>query len=173
MLFETPAKLSDGRYFVKITNDDKSRLFKQINSCTVVGTGCYKIPVDLSEYDESIITKAAESSVEWFGKEISKDNLEKMYENSVTSDVFEAGLTKVKGKCITVVFDAKKQEISVDSLTVGVRCNIIVELAGIWFLKKSFGPVWRVIQARLISSETKYMFIDDDENPQDGELDLE
>jgi len=72
---------------------------------------------------------------------------------------------KVKGKCVTVVFNQDKEEVSIDELKDGCTCNLMVELSGIWFLKKNFGPIWRVAQARLVNSEKvvprKYMFEDD------------
>jgi len=175
MLFDTPVKLNDGRYFVRITNDDKSRVFQQINNCEVVGPGCYKTSIDLSKYDDEIISKATECSETWFGKVIPEESLKNMYESSITSDVFEAGFMKIKGKNITTVFDTTKDTISVDRLVTGVHCNLFVELSGIWFLKKNFGPIWRVAQARLIENVqkpklAKYMFVD--EEPQDEEEDL-
>jgi hypothetical protein len=177
-IFEKPTKLSDGRYFVKMSDTDNKRIFKQLNGCTVVGPGCYKIPVDLSDYDEKILAKAAESSEDWFGKTISLETLTKMYENSVTSDVFEASLMKIKGKCVTLVFNANKEEIPVEELQKGCKCNLIVELSGIWFLKKNFGPIWRVAQARILNSEqkspvNKYMFDDEAQEDEVAEEDLE
>lgn len=178
--FETPVKLSDGRYFVKITGETPNdRIFVQLNKCTMVGPGCYNIPVDLAEYDQKILAKAAESSEAWFGKPITLEALTKMYENSVTSDVFEASLMKIKGKCVTLVFNEHKEAVGVDDLKTGCRCNLIVELSGIWFLKKNFGPIWRVAQARILSSEKKspvdsYMFNDDTQDePEIAKEDLE
>jgi hypothetical protein len=177
LAFEAPVKLNDGRYFVKITNEDKTRVFKQINKCKITGPGVYKVPVDLSSYDDIIVNKAAESSEIWFGKVIPDETLKNMYENSITADAFEASLMKVKGKCVTTVFDTDKNEVSVDALEVGKSCNLIVELSGIWFLKKSFGPIWRVVQARIIStSEEKksgYLFVDEPETQDDPEETLE
>jgi len=176
MQFDQPVKLTDGRYFVKITKDDKSRVFKQINGCEIIGPGCYKTSVDLSEYDNAIIAKATECSELWFGKNVPEETLKNMYETSVTSGVFEAGLMKIKGKCVTTVFDTSKEETTIDSLVNGLTCNLFVELSGIWFLKKNFGPIWRVAQARIVNPSKsvpirKYMF-EDDENVQGDEEDL-
>ena len=168
MNFEAPVKLTDGRYFVKITNEDKTRVFKQINGVEVAAPGCYKVTkTDLSEYDDAIIAKATESSELWFGKVVPEETLKNLYESSITDDVFEASLMKIKGKTVTVLFDSNKKEISLDQLTTGVKCNLFVELSGIWFLKKNFGPIWRVAQARIVESQkssvTKsYMFTDEE-----------
>jgi hypothetical protein len=62
---------------------------------------------------------------------------------------------------------------STDVLVPGTKCDILVELTGLWFLKKSFGPVWRVIQVRLkkeSSFPNKYMFSDEgDDQESDDE----
>jgi len=165
LVFAPPVKLADGRYFVKMSNADNSRIFKQLNNCKMVGPSCYEVPVDLSSYDSMIIDQATSSSEAWFGKVIPAETLKNMYETSITSNVFEATLMKVKGKCVTVVFNQDKEEVSIDELKDGCTCNLMVELSGIWFLKKNFGPIWRVAQARLVNSEKvvprKYMFEDD------------
>ena len=47
------------------------------------------------------------------------------------------------------------------------RCDVMLELSGLWFLKKSFGPIWRVIQVRVRGAPKapdfpkEYLFTDD------------
>jgi hypothetical protein len=46
------------------------------------------------------------------------------------------------------------------------------ELAGMWFLKKSFGPIWRVLQVRVRGAPKAvlpkdYMFTDEPEDEED------
>jgi hypothetical protein len=46
------------------------------------------------------------------------------------------------------------------------------ELAGLWFLKKSFGPIWRVLQVRVrgatrVVASKEYMFTDEPEDEED------
>ena len=48
-----------------------------------------------------------------------------------------------------------------------------LELAGMWFLKKSFGPIWRVVQVRVRAAPKapeipkEYLFSDEPEEPED------
>ena len=153
MEYGKPTKLPDGRYFLKITGS----AHKQINNAEVQEAHCFKVPVSLEEYDAEILKRAEVSSEEWFGRKIG--NLKGAFDSSVTSGILEAPLTKK-----TKVYDAQKNEVDASVLVPGVRCDIIVELVGLWFIKKSFGPVWRVIQARL-KKETSipqvYMFQDE------------
>jgi hypothetical protein len=132
---------------------------KQINNVEVQDADCFKVSDTLSEFDAKILEQAEKCSEEWFGRKI--DNLQSAYDSSVTSGILEAPLTKK-----AFVFNSNKEEVSRDVLVSGTKCDIIVELTGVWFIKKSFGPVWKVVQARLKkeSTQPKYMFSDEDES---------
>lgn len=165
MEYGKPTKLQDGRYFVKITNKDGSRVLKQINNTEVHESNCFKIGIDLTEFDDNIISQAEVCSEEWFGKKIELDALKKAFDSSVSSGLLEAPFARRNQAIVTKVFDSDRHEVSPEVLTVGTRCDIVVELCGIWFLKKSFGPVWRLVQARLKKQSSfpqKYMFEDDE-----------
>ena len=167
MEYGKPTKLQDGRYFVKITQKDGSRVLKQINNAEVQEAQCFKVGIDLNEFDEQIISQAEVSSEEWFGKKIELDALKKAFDSSVSSGIIEAPFARRGSTIATKVFDSDRNEVSTDVLTIGTRCDILIELCGIWFLKKSFGPVWRIVQARLKKQSTfpqKYMFEDDDKS---------
>lgn len=164
MEYSKPVKLQDGRYFVKITNNDGSRVLKQINNVETQESNCFRVPCDLREYDEKIISQAEVCSEEWFGKKVDVEYLNKAFDSSVSASILEAPPVPKKTK----VFDVDRNEVSIDILdSQGLRCDIIVELSGIWFLKKSFGPVWRLVQARLKKESTfpqKYIFTDSDDD---------
>ncbi len=166
MEYGKPVKLQDGRYFVKISNKDGSRVLKQLNNVEVQEQNCFKVSSDLREYDEQIISQAEVCSEEWFGKKIDIDSLKKVFDSSVSASILEAPPVTRKTK----VFDCERNEVTLEVLTPGSRCDIIVELSGIWFLKKSFGPVWRLVQARLKRESTfpqKYIFTDGDDASDD------
>lgn len=170
MEYGKPTKLQDGRYFVKITQKDGSRVLKQINNTEVQESHCFKICIDLSEFDDQIISQAEVCSDEWFGKKIELDALKKAFDSSVSSGLLEAPFARRGSSVATKVFDSDRNEVSPDVLSVGTRCDIVVELCGIWFLKKSFGPVWRLVQARLKKQSTfpqKYLFDDEDDKSDD------
>ncbi len=165
MEYGKPVKLQDGRYFVKITNRDNSRVLKQLNSVEVQdsSSNCFRVTTtSLDEFDSQIISQAEVCSEEWFGRKIEIEQLKKAFDSSVSAGIFEAPPVQKKTK----VYDCDRNEVTLETLTPGTRCDIIVELSGIWFLKKSFGPVWRLVQARLKKESTfpqKYIFEDSED----------
>ena len=68
---------------------------------------------------------------------------------------------------VAKAFDSRKNPVELSAVGEGAQCDVLIELAGLWFLKKSFGAVWRVIQARVRSGPkaaafpTQYMFEDE------------
>ncbi len=164
MEYGKPSKLQDGRYFLRITKEGGERVLKQINNAEVQEANCFKVPVSLQEYDDDIIAQAEKNSEDWFGKKFDVDALKKAFDSSVTTGILEAPFARRNSHVATKVFDCDRKEVSTDLLIPGTRCDIVVELTGLWFLKKSFGPVWRVIQVRLKKESnfpSQYMFSDD------------
>lgn len=165
MEYGQPTKLQDGRYFLRITGADGQRVFKQINGAEVQEANCFKVPVTFSDIDEEIINQAEKSSEEWFNKKLDRDTIKNAFDSSVTAGILEAPFAKRNGSVVTKAFDKDKNEIPVESLTPGTQCDIIVELTGLWFIKKSFGPVWRVVQVRMKKESSfpkNYLFSDED-----------
>lgn len=86
-----------------------------------------------------------------------------------------AGILEAPLARLAKVFDAQKNEVPASSAALvpgTTRCDIIVELSGLWFLKKSFGPVWRVVQARLKKTSTfpsTYIFEGEDDDATDDD----
>ena len=151
MEYAKPQKLPDGRYFLKISGQ---RL--QVNG-VVAQDGLssksinFKIPDQavFDTIDTELLTKAKESKVEWFGKELSDETITNAFQESVTDGVLGASLASVKGQVVTLAFDVQKNALALEDVTAGSQCDVVFELAGLWFLKKSFGPIWRVIQVRV------------------------
>jgi hypothetical protein len=179
-VYSEPNKLPDGRYFVRITKSDDSRIFEQINKAEVLSEAyCYRVPktASLAKYDEIIINQAIKSSEAWFSKQVEEGVLRGVYESSISEDgVIEAPFTKIKGSVITLAFNADKERVELSTVAPGTQWDMLIELVGIWFLKKTFGPVWRVIQMRhsKVSTNavpTKYMFTDDDHQEEDNIID--
>ena len=178
MEFGEPKKLPDGRYFLKVTNGTH-----QLNGLVLQGaldtkSVNFAIPegTDLfTKIDTEIVEKAKQSSVAWFGKELSSETITNSYQESVTDVSLGASLATVKGEITTGVFDSQRNALELSTVKDGTKCDIIMELSGLWFLKKSFGPVWRVLQVRVRGAAAKpvskeYMFNDepeDDEDPAD------
>jgi hypothetical protein len=81
-------------------------------------------------------------------------------------------MATAKGEVVTKVFGADKQPKAMEE--VSGKVDLIVELSGVYFFKKSFGPIFRVIQVKESGSVSKkvpaeYMFQDDEdeEDPND------
>jgi hypothetical protein len=104
--------------------------------------------------------------VEWFGKELSDETITNAFQESVTDGVLNASLTTVKGQTVTTAFDVQKNQLELQDVKEGTRCDVVFELSGLWFLKKSFGPIWRVVQVRTRTAARRepvnqYLFTDD------------
>jgi len=172
MNYDAPIKLPDGRYYVKISKESGGKVLKQLNSLEFRGDGCYQsigVSESISPVDTEIINKAVEKSETWFNKSITKEVLETMFESSVNDGVFEASLIKSKGKVSTIVYDQNKSEIPMSEFKPGTKCDIIVELSGIWFLRRNFGAIWRIVQIRVKSSKPKVYLFEDDSTPDDDD----
>lgn len=169
MEYGKPQKLPDGRYFLKI-----SGVRHQVNGLVVQGgisgrSTTFKTDSKLfSETDEQIISQAKTSKQEWFGKELSDDWIQSAYQESVTDGVLDASLAVQRGEITCQAFDTQKNQIQLQDIQDGATCDSILELAGLCFLKKSFSPVWRVLQIRVRTPKPKapeYLFSDDPEDP--------
>jgi hypothetical protein len=179
MEFSVPQKLPDGRRFLKITG-----CVVQLNGVRLQeGLGVANVTVDVPEslhdkisaIDEQVLAKSKESKVEWFGADLKDETIQAAFQSSLTDGTLSAGLAKVKGAVVAKAFDCQKQEIELSSVGEGAQCDLLVELAGLWFLKKSFGSVWRIVQARVRSAPkapafpTQYMFEDEVEEEQEAD----
>ena len=178
MEYGKPQKLPDGRYFLKIAG-----AVHQVNSLVLQDSldnknVNFKVPdnIDLfSKIDQDLLAQAKTSKVEWFGKELSDETITNAFQESVTDGILSANLVSVKGQIVTTVFDSSKTALERQDVKADTKCDVLLELAGLWFLKKSFGPVWRVVQIRVRAGAqrtpppTDYMFTDEpeDDDPAD------
>jgi hypothetical protein len=172
MEYGKPQKLADGRYFLKI-----SGARHQVNGLVLQGqiTGrsvTFKTDSKVfSDVDTEIVNQAKSSKQEWFGKELSDDWIQSAYQESVTTDgVLDASLSVVRGEVTCQAYDTQKAAVPLQDVADGATVDGILELAGLCFLKKSFSPVWRVLQLRVRTSKPKapeYLFSDDPEERPD------
>jgi predicted secreted protein len=170
MLYGIPAKLPDGRYFLKVTQDGGDRCVHQVNNVKLATEGnqvTITVPSDVtlfSDIDEQIITQAKESKVLWFGKEIADETVMAAYQKSVNPEhELSASLVTIKGEVVTVFYDTQKNR--VDVLQSGA-VDVLLELSGLVFTKRAFEPVWKVVQGRVKAPQKpkfprEYLFKDD------------
>ena len=154
MEYGTPVKIPDGRYFLKVSAKGDARVFHQVNNVQVDGTLTketrqvnLRIPSKtlFENIDNELLSQAEVSKLEWFGKDVSAETIRSAYQASLsTDDELSASLAAIKGKVVTTFFDAQKNPIE----EISGACDFLFELAGLWFLKRSFGPIWRVVQVR-------------------------
>ena len=154
MEYGTPVKIPDGRYFLKVSAKGDARVFHQVNNVQVDGTltketrqVSLKVPSKslFESIDNELLSQAEVSKLEWFGKDVSAETIRSAYQASLSADgELSASLAAIKGKVVTTFFDAQKNPIE----EISGACDFLFELAGLWFLKRSFGPIWRVVQVR-------------------------
>jgi hypothetical protein len=170
MLYNAPAKGDDGLYFVKALNDTKRKCLVQLNGIKVVDVSG-DVVLDLATEDnlgkigaiDALNLEAAQENCEtWFGKQLS----EKVIEGAYTSSVADGQIT---GECIeaTKVFNTQQEQVDLETVQPGKTCDVILEFAGLWFAKKSFGSSWNVVQVRvhpdpiLDTYPEEYAFVDE------------
>lgn len=173
MEYGTPQKLPDGRYFLKI-----SGARHQVNSLVLqdsFATKAVNFKTDSNIFagiDEQILAQAKQSKQEWFGKELTDETIQNAYQESVTDGILGASLATIKGQVATVAYDTRKNPVELQDIKADTTCDCVLELSGLWFLKKSFGPIWRVIQVRVRAAPKvpeipkDYLFSDDPEEPE-------
>lgn len=174
MEFGVPQKLPDGRRFLKICGNviqlNGVRLQEGLSASTVTIEVPESLHDKISAIDEQVLTKAKESKQEWFGADLKDETIQGAFQSSLTDGTLSAGLAKIKGEVVTKAFDGQKQAIELSEVGEGAQCDLLLELAGLWFLKKSFGTVWRIVQARVRGPPkapafpTQYMFEDEVED---------
>jgi hypothetical protein len=112
---------------------------------------------------DALNLEAAQENCEtWFGKQLS----EKVIEGAYTSSVADGQIT---GECIeaTKVFNTQQEQVDLETVQPGKTCDVILEFAGLWFAKKSFGSSWNVVQVRvhpdpiLDTYPEEYAFVDE------------
>ena len=175
MEYGKPQKLPDGRYFLKINGAQRQVNGVVLQEDLTTKSVNFKVPEGsqiFSTIDEDLLTQAKASKVEWFGKELSDETIQTAFQESVTDGLLGASLAAVKGQVVTVAFDTQKNSVELQDVRAGTTVDALLELSGLWFLKKSFGPVWRVLQVRVrgISRpvvKTDYAFTDEPEAEDD------
>lgn len=178
--YQEPKKTSDGRYYVKASRDDSTRIMVQLNNCVLSEGGTLQVSEGqwskIGDIDSQNLQAANEHSETWFGKKVQEKTLEAAYVKSLVEGNMNTSKATVGGKVMTKYFDHTKTLITEEDV-VDKPCDVILEFSGLWFMKKTFGPIWRLAQVRLKAPPKKlypdeYLFDDQaDEGPQEEEAD--
>lgn len=180
MIYGSPKKLPDGRYYLKVQTDESNRCMVQLNNTTLLTGFSDGENVTLSLTEKSLdkikainthnLDSAKENSQEWFGKDVSEKTLETAYTPSLSDGTMIVGKATVNKNVVTKCYDHEKNSVDFDTVEEGVKCDVMVEFSGLWFMKKTFGPIWRIAQMRLKAPPKKiypdeYLFADSDDEP--------
>ena len=172
MLYNAPAKGDDGLYFVKALNDSKRKCLVQLNKVKIADVSG-DIVMDLGseaniskiqDIDAQNLSAAVENAETWFGKKLS----DKVVEGAYTSSVADNQITGERIE-VTKVFNSDQEMVDFDVVQPEKTCDVILEFAGLWFAKKSFGSSWNVVQVRvhpdpiLDTYPEEYAFVDDEQ----------
>lgn len=155
--YGTVIKTKDGRYYSKVTNNDNDaggRIMIQMDNVTLVNEDIIEFS---DEYNTSKIVNidtankesALKNSNEWFSKLLSEKHINSAYVQSITDGTMNISKATVGKKVVTRVFDHKHTELTTDGLVDNIVCDVVLEFSGLWFMRNSFGPIWRLAQVRL------------------------
>jgi hypothetical protein len=151
MFYSSPAKGEDGLYFVKASNDDKTKCLVQLNDVTVSevsGELVFDVASEekITEVESMNLVAAQDNCEEWFGKKLSKAVLASAYQSVLSSGQMSADIiTEPK----VLVFNKNQEPLDFEIVQPGKKCDLLLEFAGIWFAKKAFGGNWNVVQIRV------------------------
>lgn len=172
MLYNAPAKGDDGLYFVKALNDSKRKCLVQLNGVKIADiSGDIVMDIEsevntakIEKIDYENLSAAVENAETWFGKKLSDKVVEGAYTSSIADGQFTGERIEV-----TKVFNSDQEEIDFETVQPGKTCDVILEFAGLWFAKKSFGSSWNVVQVRvhpdpiLDTYPEGFAFVDDEQ----------
>jgi hypothetical protein len=152
MLYNAPIKGEDGLYFVKALNDSKRKCLVQLNKVKIADvSGDIVMNLDsdaniskIQAIDEENLVSAVENSESWFGKKLS----DKVVEGAYTFSIVDGQITGERIE-VTKVFNSDQEVVDFDLVQPEKNCDVILEFAGLWFAKKSFGSSWNVVQVKV------------------------
>jgi hypothetical protein len=164
-MFSVPKKTQDGRYYVK----PSERKLVQLNGVKIVSTSQDSMTLSLEEsaqktvgdVDTLVLASAKENCELWFSRVVAEKTLETAYTKS-----FSDGTMNVTKPVYHKVYKLKDL-VGDEALVDGTVCDIVLELSGVSFTKKTFSPVWKIVQTRLKEPPKKkyheeYLFQDDE-----------
>lgn len=126
--------------------------------------------------DEVLLDTAVQRSKEWFGKAQSKDVVAEFLRKLVKDprDPKYAPTMKVKvpiinGAPASLFYNENREPVGIDYVTKGSTVKMILELSSVWFVNKTFGVTWKLMQAVVVTRAgglDTYAFMADDDDAQ-------
>jgi len=150
---------------LQISEYSKSYIDIYIDDKTNSGSKFIKF---IQSVDDSIVKKAFNNSVAWFGKQLDEKTIDNIYKPTLRSDEYGVYM-RVKLPCkddkfIGEIFDKHKQLSSLDIIQPNCTVHCILECIGVYFVSREFGLTWKALQMKVSSAQVKKcLFIDDDD----------
>jgi len=153
-MFSQPKKTQDGRYYVKPVEPK----LVQLNGVKIVSISQDNVTLSLNQGAQDIISAIDVSNIEaakvncesWFLRTIQEKTIEAAYVKSFTD-----GVMNISKPTFHRVYRGK--ELVEDQPVDGDVCDVVIDFSGISFSKKTFTPVWKIIQTRLkVPPKKKY-----------------
>ena len=157
--------------FTPDIGDKKCSLDMSLNGWDEEGGFIQKFYRCLRKIEDQVIDNVYEQRQEIFNRDISRDELETMF-NSNVREAMNGHAPKFRckvdlnaqGQIKCDVFDAKKERLR-DEITEGLysKCTVkaICELASVYFMNRKFGCVWRLNQLMTFEIERPKGFLFD------------
>lgn len=165
MEFGSVVKVPDGRYYLKTSKNN--RLVLKGLKKTDLTTKPVQIRLSAKQVDDVraieklIENQARGSSKEWFGREVSESTLEKAFHSSISPD----GIMELSLSVNATFWGPDRQQL--EDVPGPGTFDLIIDLTGVWFLKKTYGPIFKVVQAKSCARPSECLFVDDEDDDED------
>lgn len=128
----------------------------------------------MTQLDDAIIATAVEHSSDWFGKPMTKEVVSEFYRHIVKpardprwAPTMKIKISTINGTVLPEFYDEQRQKTDMDYVVKGSVVKMILELKFVWFVNKTFGVTWQLVQLGVVSRPQRvvgYSFYD---NPED------
>lgn len=152
MQYTVPEKLSDGRYYVRLSEPyyvtlPNVTIGESSGDMIVNGSS---VADKIGEIDRQLVDDAVANSESWFNKVVSKETISTYFQSALEDQntLTVSPVTNSKGK-VNIGFFGENKDPLTEPPQPGTVCNVLVQLDGLWFLRRSFGPAWKIVQVRV------------------------
>ncbi|KAG7674162.1 hypothetical protein KSW81_005997 [Nannochloris sp. 'desiccata'] len=105
--------------------------------------------------DDVIVSMGVENSQDWFCKPLPEGTIREFHRPLVKQpkDPKYSPIMKIKipvdksGVPTAEIYNEAKERVSIDSIAKGSSITCIIELSPVWFVNKTFGLTWKLVQA--------------------------
>jgi hypothetical protein len=170
-MFSAPKKNADGKYFAKTSEKtfvqiDNIRLLTNSEDTMTIGFTTLESVTKIFDMNAKIIQAAKENSEAWFGRVVPDKTIEAGFTDVVAKGDDHGVMNVTRAKGSKVFMNKKVVESDID--TEGSMCDVVLELCGVSFGKKTYSPVWQLVQTRIRVPKKKaydeYLFQGGDES---------